>query len=76
MEEFKELIKEYRDFITNVLITESELYDNYYEFELSNIDKQEKNNINKLIEKNIIKDIIYDFIFNIKRIKQDLINVH
>ena len=60
----------------DILITENELYCNYEnliteEQRKSLSDMQE---LNKYIHKKILADILYDFIFDIKKIKEDLIN--
>lgn len=76
MEELKELVKKYYEFVTNVLVTESELFDNYFE-KMSNYDKDYYNNkeiLDKMLIKNIYADILYDFVFDIKNIEKDLIN--
>lgn len=76
MEELKELVKKYYEFVTNVLVTESELFDNYFE-KMSNYDKDyynNKGNLDKILIKNIYADILYDFVFDIKNIENDLIN--
>lgn len=76
MEELKELVKKYYEFVTNVLVTESELFDNYFE-KMSNYDKDYYNNkgiLDKILIKNIYADILYDFVFDIKNIENDLIN--
>ena len=76
MEELKELVKKYYEFVTNVLVTESELFDNYFE-KMNNYDKDYYNNkeiLDKILIKNIYADILYDFVFDIKNIEKDLIN--
>lgn len=75
MNKLKELVEEYYNFL-DILITENELYCNYEnliteEQRKSLSDMQE---LNKYIHKKILADILYDFIFDIKKIKEDLIN--
>lgn len=76
MEELKELVKKYYEFVTNILTTEGEIFDNYFE-KMSNYDKDYYNNkgiLDKMLIKNIYTDILYDFVFDIKNIENDLIN--
>lgn len=72
MENLKNLVINYKYFIENVLTTESELYDNYYELKLTEEEQQEENT-DKIITQKILSDILYDFIFNIDAIKENLI---
>ena len=50
MEELKELVKKYYEFVTNVLVTESELFDNYFE-KMSNYDKDYYKSIDAVKQK-------------------------
>lgn len=74
MEELKELVEEYYNFKTNVLITESELYDYYIDtangYEL--VKELEKGTIGEYINIMILKDILYDLVFDREKIKLDL----
>lgn len=76
MEELKKLVSDYYEFITNVLITESELYDNYInlscEYRLER--EKEKGNEEEYLTTMIFKDILYDLLFNKEHIKNDLKN--
>ena len=76
MEELKELVEDYYDFIINVLTTENELFDNYLD-KMSDSDYENyknRNILDKELLKNIYADILYDFVFDIKNIENDLIN--
>jgi len=71
MEDLKNLIINYKYFVEEVLTTESELYDNYYELKLTE-EEQEEEHTDKIITEKILADILYDFIFNINAIKENL----
>lgn len=73
MEELKELVKKYYNFL-DVIISDDELENNYIE-EISEQNKIyliENNKLNDYLEKMILSDILYNFIFNINSIKSDL----
>lgn len=76
MEDLKELVLKYREFLTDVIITELELYCNFEDLisESQREYKEEKGELNEFIEKMILSDILYDFIFNIQDIKKELIS--
>ena len=76
MKELKELVEDYYDFIINVLTTENELFDNYLD-KMSDSDYENyknRNILDKELLKNIYADILYDFVFNIESIKDNLIS--
>ena len=76
MEDLKELVLDYREFVTNVLITEDELYSNY----LCNLDETLKEHLRKnyklqqYVEQMIESDILHSFIFFPDYIESELIN--
>lgn len=74
MEDLKELVLKYREFLTDVIIAEPELYCNFEDLisESQREYKEEKGELNEFIEKMILSDILYDFIFNIQGIKKEL----
>jgi hypothetical protein len=74
MEDLKELVLKYREFLTDVIIAEPELYCNFEDL-ISESERQyraDKEELGEYIEKMILKDISYDFIFNIQAIKNEL----
>lgn len=76
MIELKELVEDFFEYTKEISITECELYDNYYDM----IDKEYTNmyenhgRLNAEIERRIKADILYDFIYDIDRIKNQIIN--
>lgn len=76
MNKLKELVEDFFEYTKTISVNECELYDNYYDM----IDKEytsmyEKHGrLNKEIEKRIKADILYDFIYNINGIKNQMIN--
>ena len=67
------LCNNYYNFIINVLTTEAELYNNYFELSLNN-KEQESKKVDEIIKKKIFQDILYDLFYNINNIRQDLLN--
>lgn len=76
MNKLKELVEDFYEYTSTISICENELYQNY--FDMINpiyVNMYENENIlNKEIEKRIKADILYDFIYNINGIKNQMIN--
>ena len=71
--DFRNLVNDYRNFITDILISEEELYSNYYEkLTKRQLEQFGNEEINNEIESMILKEILYDFIFNIDNIKFEI----
>lgn len=76
MEDLKELVLDYREFITNVLITEDELYSIFLD-QLCESTRNylfENNRVKENVEQMILENILYDFVFFQQSIKKDMLN--
>lgn len=76
MNKLKELVEDFYEYTSTISITENELYGNYYDM-ISPIYRnmyEDKNILRKEIEKRIKADILYDFIYDIERIKFQIKN--
>ena len=74
MKELKELVLKYREFLTDVMISETELISNFADkiVEGDYVYLEEKGRINEYIERMILENILYDFVFDIEKIKTEL----
>lgn len=74
MKELKELVLKYREFLIDVMISETELISNFADkiVEGDYVYLKEKGRINEYIEKMILENILYDFVFDIEKIKTEL----
>ena len=76
MEELKELVEKFLEYTCTISICDSELYEKYYD-KLSQCEIDYLSQLNKLdleIDKMVKADILYDFIFNLNGIKEQMEN--